>query len=94
MIAAFDHLPVWAKVPALLLHLATGFGIGRLYFHGVWRTAQSFTNRPAAAIGWTLLRFALLAGVLTVTALEGALPLLSTALGLVLARPGAMRRAQ
>ncbi len=94
MIPGFGHLPSWAIVPALLLHLAAGFGIGRIYFHGVWRTAQSFTRRPAAAIGWTLLRFGLLAGVLTVTALEGALPLLSAALGIVLARPGAMRRAQ
>ncbi len=94
MIPGFDHLPLWAKLSDLLLHLALGFGVGRVYFDGVWRTAQLFASRPAAAIGWTLLRFGLLAGILTVTALEGALPLLCAALGIVLARPGVLRRAQ
>lgn len=91
---AFDHLPLWAALPVLVLHLALGYGIGRLYFHGVWRSAQAFTGHPASAIGWTLLRFVLLGCVLAATAFEGALPLLVTALGLVVARPGALRRAQ
>ncbi len=91
---AFDHLSLWTKLPDLLLHLALGFGIGRVYFHGVWRSAQAFSGHPAKAIGWTALRFVSLGGVLTVTAFEGALPLLLTAFGVLLARPGAMRRAQ
>lgn len=94
MSIAFDHLPMWVKFPDLLLHLALGYGLGRLYFHGVWRSAQAFTGHPASVIGWTLLRFALLGSVLAATAVEGALPLLITAFGVFLARPGALRRAQ
>lgn len=94
MSLTFDHLPLWAKLPDLLLHLSLGFGLGRLYFHGVWRSAQAFTGHPASAIGWTLLRFAMLGGVLAATAFEGALPLLLTAFGVFLARPGALRRAR
>lgn len=94
MSIAFDHLPLWAKIPDGLLHLALGFGIGRLYFHAIWRSAQAFTGHPAKAIAGTLLRFVLLGCVLGATAFEGALPLLLTALGIFLARPGALRRAR
>lgn len=91
---AFDHLPLWIKLPDLLGHLALGFGIGRVYFHGVWRSAQAFAGYPAKAIGWTVLRFVSLGAALTVTAFEGALPLLLTAFGVFLARHSAMRRVQ
>jgi hypothetical protein len=94
MTLAFDSLPLWAKLPDLLVHLAAGYAIGRLYFHSLWQSAHLFVDHAAAAIGWTVLRFGLLACALTLTAFEGALPLLVTALGIFLARPGLMGRAR
>ena len=92
MTVAFDSSPLWAKLPDLLVHLAAGYAIGRLYFHSVWQSAHLFVAHSAAAIGWTVLRFGLLAYALTLTAFEGALPLLVVALGFFLARPGLLGR--
>lgn len=94
MTLTFNSLPLWAKLPDLLLHLAVGYAIGRLYFHAVWQSAHLFVAHAAAAIGWTVLRFGLLACALTLTAFEGALPLLVMASGIFLARFGWMRRAR
>ena len=94
MTLAFDSLPLWVKFPDLLVHLAAGYAIGRLYFHSVWQSAHLFADHAAAAIGWTMLRFGLLACALTLTAFEGALPLLVMALGIFLARLGSMGRAR
>ncbi|MBS0234216.1 MAG: hypothetical protein JSR99_12120 [Proteobacteria bacterium] len=90
---SFASLPDVLKGPDLLLHLIVGIGIGRFYFYGVWRTANLIQKRPSAALMSTALRFGLLALALTCTALEGALPLLLTALGLLAARHMALRAA-
>lgn len=83
----------WPVIPILAAHFAAGIGLGACYFGGLWWNACLFAGaRLAAAIGLIIGRFALLAGVLTLASLEGALPLLLMALGVVLARPLVMRR--
>jgi N-ATPase, AtpR subunit len=91
---SFASLPDYLKLPDLLLHLALGFGVGRLYFYGVWQSANIFQDSISAALMWTALRFGLLAVALLAIALEGALPLLVTALGILTARHVALRAMQ
>jgi F1F0 ATPase subunit 2 len=81
----------WLSVAA---HLAGGFGLGLLYFRSLWWTVQRFTGRGnvVATIALMIGRFALIAGVLTLACLEGALPLLTTALGVLAARFAVMNR--
>lgn len=90
----FYALPTWAMAVSLALHLAAGTGIGILYFHGVWRTTQRLAsgNGIIRTIGLTLGRFAALGGVLFVVSLEGAPPLLVTALGVLIARAIVIRQ--
>lgn len=78
------------------LHLAAGTGAGMLYFGAVRRSAYGFTagGPIAATVGFAVLRFALLAVALTLTSLEGALPLLAAALGILAGRAIVMRRAR
>lgn len=91
---AFAHLSAWAMVLSLVLHLAAGFGLGLLYFRGVWWNVRLFASggRVVTAIALGLGRFILLGGLLALAALEGALPLLAMALGVLVARPLVMRR--
>lgn len=91
-----SDLAAWGvpAVPGLAAHFALGLAFGTLYFVGLWWNAGLLANdasRPAA-IGLGIGRFVLLAGVLTLTSLEGALPLLLTALGVLAARPLVMLR--
>jgi F1F0 ATPase subunit 2 len=78
----------------LILYLAGGAAIGGLYFGSLWWNARLFER--AAQVGTLLAsmaaRFALLGGVLTVASFEGAMPLLATALGVLLARTVVLRR--
>ncbi|CAN5910211.1 hypothetical protein BH11PSE13_BH11PSE13_42390 [soil metagenome] len=75
---------------ALLLaaHLAAGFGLGWLYFYGLWRNARMFASGATVGkvIALSVGRFVLLGAVLVPVAIEGALPLLATALGIFIAR--------
>lgn len=91
---AFAHLPAWAMALILILHLAVGFGLGLLYFRGVWWNARLFASggRMTTAVALGLGRFILLGGLLALAALEGALPLLAMTLGVLIARPLVMRR--
>ena len=91
---SFAHLPAWAMALSLILHLAAGFGLGLLYFQGIWRNARLFVSgdHMITAVALGLGRFILLGGVLAIAALEGALPLLVMALGVLIARPLIMRR--
>ena len=91
---AFAHLSAGAMALSLVLHLATGFGLGLLYFRGVWWNARLFASGSpvTTAIALGLGRFIILGGLLALAALEGALPLLATSLGVVIARPLVMRR--
>jgi F1F0 ATPase subunit 2 len=90
----FAHLPAWAMALNLVLHLVAGFGLGLLYFRGVWWSARLFASgsRLTTAIALGLGRFILLGGLLALASLEGALPLLALALGVLIARPMIMRR--
>jgi F1F0 ATPase subunit 2 len=86
-------LPAWAGMLFLTTHLAAGFMLGLIYFEGVWWNARLFAEGRwiAAKIALALGRFLLLTGTLALTSLEGALPLLLTSLGVLVARPFVMR---
>ena len=80
---SFDSLPAWAMGVSLGAHLVAGVGLGIVYF-GAFGGTRACSPRAAArrrpsplVIG----RFVLLGGVLALASLEGALPLLVTALG-------------
>ncbi|MBS0249948.1 MAG: hypothetical protein JSR78_02660 [Proteobacteria bacterium] len=91
---SFAALPHTIQLPLLLLHPILGFGIGRLYFYGVWNSVLLIQASMLAALSWTVLRLALLAVVLAgIAAVEGALPLLLTTLGFLAARHFALRAA-
>ncbi len=78
----------------LALYLAAGIALGIGYFRGLWWNARLFaaggrvTTIAALAMG----RFLLLGVVLACVSLEGAAPLLATALGVLIARWAVMRR--
>jgi F1F0 ATPase subunit 2 len=90
---SFDSLPIGAMPIGIAAHLVAGGGIGMLYFRGLWWNASLLSQggRTAAAIMLLVGRFALLGGVLTLASLEGALPLLMTALGVLIGRSAVMR---
>jgi F1F0 ATPase subunit 2 len=87
-IPSFDHLPAWAALVGLAAHLAAGFALGILHFRSLWWSARRFGERGslAAVIALMIGRFALIGGVLALVSLEGALPLLTVALGVLVAR--------
>jgi F1F0 ATPase subunit 2 len=76
------------------LYLAGGAAIGALYFGSLWWNVQLFeqAGRVRTLLATMAARFALLGAVLTVVSFEGAIPLLATALGVLLARAAALRR--
>jgi hypothetical protein len=73
--------------------LLVGFVAGTLYFALLrWNTAlYAQAGRIWMAVAIHVLRLGTLAGILTLIAFQGALPLLLTALGLLIARPVVMR---
>ena len=78
------------------LHLAGGIALGALYFGGLWWHARQFGQggRIGALLAGSAARFVLLGGALWAASLEGAMPLLATALGVLLARAVVMRQAR
>ena len=68
--------------------------LGVLYFRGLWWNARRFAagGRATTTIALMIGRFVLLGGLLTLASLEGALPLLVMALGVLIARSVVMRR--
>jgi F1F0 ATPase subunit 2 len=78
----------------LVLHLGGGAAIGALYFGSLWWNARLFeqAGRLRTLLASMAARFALLGGVLLAASLEGAMPLLATALGVLLARAAVLRR--
>jgi hypothetical protein len=89
-----SSLPAWAMFLSLAGHLAAGLVLGFLYFRGVWWSAHRFIDggRLTTTIALAIGRFAFLGGLLTLTSLEGALPLLVMALGVLISRSVVMRR--
>jgi F1F0 ATPase subunit 2 len=78
----------------LLAHVALGAALGWLYFRGLWWNVRRFVEgrHPALTIALGVARFLALGAVLLLTSLEGAMPLLATALGLLAARAVVLRR--
>lgn len=78
-------IALWALVGALA---------GAAYFWAVWKTAGFMAEGGSrvGALGFTALRFALLAAFLIAAARSGAGPLLASALGILLARLAVVRR--
>jgi F1F0 ATPase subunit 2 len=87
-----DRMNVTTLAPGA--HLAAGVGLGALYFGGLWWSARLFARagRMRTTLALMAGRFALLGGVLVLISLEGALPLLMTAFGILVARFAVMRR--
>ncbi|WP_213739338.1 ATP synthase subunit I [Bradyrhizobium sp. dw_411] len=90
---ALNNLPNWATLLSLVAHLAAGIVVGVLYFRSLWWNARRFTTggRVSTTIAVMIGRFVILGMILTLASLEGALPLLLMALGVVIARPVVMR---
>jgi F1F0 ATPase subunit 2 len=88
------YLSPWPMVLSLAGYFAAGFLLGLVYFRGLWWNARLFASggRVITTIGLMLGRFILLGGVLTIVSLEGAMPLLMTALGVLIARSVFMRQ--
>jgi F1F0 ATPase subunit 2 len=90
---SFDGLPVGTMPIGIAAHLIAGGGIGILYFRGLWWNASLLSQGGRTGVAITLLvgRFAVLGGMLTLASIEGALPLLVTALGVLIGRSAVMR---
>lgn len=69
-------------------YLTTGTALGVLYFSSLWWTVRMFAGGRGAPtiIGAMIARFVLLGGVLALASLEGAMPLLLMAVGILAGR--------
>lgn len=78
----------------LFAYFAGGIALGILYFSGLWWNARLFAERGSTRtiILLVLGRFALLGGLLTLASLQGAVPLLTMALGIFITRYAVMRK--
>jgi F1F0 ATPase subunit 2 len=78
----------------LALHVTGGIAVGALYFTSLWWNAAQFggAGRVRTLIASIAARFVLLGTVLTAVSFEGALPLLATAGGILIARAIVLRR--
>ena len=92
--SSLDSMPAWAIPLSLAAHLAGGIVLGVLYFCSLWWNVCRFTGggRATTTIALMIGRFALLGGLLMLASLEGALPLLMAALGVLIARSIIMHR--
>ena len=83
-----------AKRMIAVLHLPLGVALGILYFNSLWRSVGMMTSATTLKASFIAiaLRFALLGAVLLPISLEGALPLLLTAAGVMAGRFLVMRR--
>lgn len=83
----------WAVAPLLAAHLAVGLLVGILYLRALRRATDIFAagGGLAGALGMGAGRFAAIGAVLFLAALEGALPLLAMAAGVLIARHAMVR---
>jgi hypothetical protein len=81
------------SIPEAAIFLTFGFTAGMLFFALLrWNTSLYMRGGSVAlALALQTARITAVGGLLILTALYGALPLLLTALGLVIARPVALR---
>ena len=91
---ALHHLAPWALSLSAGAHLVAGLLLGSFYFTSLsWQADRLASGGVSTTtIAMIVLRFLLLAGLLTLASLEGALPLLTLALGVLIARFIVMRR--
>jgi F1F0 ATPase subunit 2 len=91
---SFNGMPTWAMVLSLVAHLVAGIMLGIFYFRSLWWNAQQFSSsgRVATTITVMIGRFVLLGVLLASASLEGALPLLVMASGVLIARSFVMRK--
>ncbi|MDR3375930.1 MAG: ATP synthase subunit I [Ancalomicrobiaceae bacterium] len=84
----------WPDLAVLGAWASLGFVVGAVYFRALWRTTLWLTEagHGAATAALTVLRLALLVGSLVVATLQGPLPLMATALGLIVAKIVVVRR--
>jgi hypothetical protein len=89
----FDGLPVVALPIVLAAHLVAGAGVGVLFFRGLWWNARLIVDggRVSTSVALIVGRLLLIGALLTLAALEGAAPLLVTALGVFFGRFFVMR---
>jgi F1F0 ATPase subunit 2 len=91
---SFDCLPSWAVFLSSAAHLTAGIALGVFHFRSLWWSTCRFTgdSRVMTMVALMIGRFTLLGGLLTLASLEGALPLLVMALGVLIARSVVVRR--
>ena len=95
MSLAFHHAPPdWAVLPILAAFLVAGIALGALHFRTLWWITRRFgaEGRVTTAVALTVGRFVVLGAALFLASLAGAAPLLTTALGIVLARFAVVHR--
>ena len=92
--ALFSTPPGWAGLVVLAGHLAAGIALGMLFFRGLWWQVERLSGdgRVLKTIALMIGRMVVLGGVLTLASLEGALPLLAMALGVIAGRAIVMRK--
>ncbi len=85
---SFESLPPWAMALSLAAHLAVGMALGVAYFCALRQNARLFASgrHMATAVALTIGRFGLLSVVLALASFDGALSLLVTTLGVLIAR--------
>ncbi len=83
----------WPTALGLAAHIVAGVGLGTLYYTAVWWSAQLFGTGGRTRLNIALIigRIGVLGGLLFVASLEGAVPLLTVAVGVLIARPMIMR---
>ena len=91
---SFGSVQNWTLWLVLAAHLAAGGVLGVVYFRALWWNVRLFAQggRVTTAIALAMGRFVLLGGLLGLASLEGALPLLAMALGVLIARSAVLRR--
>ena len=90
----FESLPPWVMLLSIGAHLGAGIVLGILYFRAVWWNARLFAmgGHATTAVAVVIGRFVLLGGLLTLASMEGALPLMAMAFGMLVVRFAVMRR--
>jgi F1F0 ATPase subunit 2 len=90
---SYDAPSAWAEVIILATHLAAGIALGILYLGSLWWNVRRFAHGDSlfTTIALMIGRFVLLGALLALASLEGALPLLVLALGVLIARSTVMR---
>ena len=94
MTLPFHNAPSVWEIIGFASQFAAGGAFGILHFRSLWWNVRRFTDggNLLTTIALIIGRFVLLAALMTLASLEGALPLLASALGVLVARFAVMRR--